>query len=201
MQWLIHRNKHNKHLHVSAVPLSYFHGSIGASCPSFTTLSLLNVKDSVTTRARVVRILKLIHEEGDQAAAQHQPKADEEQAHEPGISPGLVGDITHDLLLAGGAGGHAWVEAQCRVIADILVFAISSFSSLSVRAAGVHWQLCTAALWRSEGSVDVVNLDSIILTSNWYHIRGNVFPSVRTHCAAQFIFSCLLMESLEMMCF
>lgn len=73
MQWLIHRNKHNKHLHVSAVPLSYFHGSIGASCPSFTTLSLLNVKDSVTTRARVVRILKLIHEEGDQAAAQHQP--------------------------------------------------------------------------------------------------------------------------------
>lgn len=69
----------------------------------------------------MVGVLKVVHEEGDEAAAQHKPEADEEEAHEPGISTGLVGDVGHDLLLAGGAGRHTRVKAQCCVIAHKLL--------------------------------------------------------------------------------
>lgn len=54
------------------------------------------------------------------------PAADEEQAHEPRVRPRFVGDVGHDLLLAGGAGGHAGKPPQRRVIAHILPFAIIS---------------------------------------------------------------------------
>lgn len=79
------------------------------------------MQHSVTAGARVVGVLKVVHEEGDEAAAQHQPEADEEEAHEPGVSPGLVGNIGHDLLLAGGAGRHPRVKAQSGVIAHKLL--------------------------------------------------------------------------------
>lgn len=94
---------------------------------------------SVTAGACVVGIFKLVHEEGDQAAAQHQPNTDEEQAHEPGVFASLVGDVGHDLLLAGSAGGHAWVKAQCCVIADVLVFAIC-LRGRRVEPTSVYWQ-------------------------------------------------------------
>lgn len=50
----------------------------------------------------------------------HPPAADEEQAHEPRVRPGFVGDVGHDLLLAAGARRHAGVPPQRRVVADVL---------------------------------------------------------------------------------
>lgn len=44
---------------------------------SFAALFLLNVEHPVAARAGVVRILEVVHEEGDQAAAQHQPAAEQ----------------------------------------------------------------------------------------------------------------------------
>lgn len=123
MQWLLHSDQQDDTLRARLTP--GFCGSIGASCLSFTTLSLLDVQHSVTAGARVVGVLKLVHEEGDEAAAQHQSEADEEQAHEPGVSAGLVGDVGHDLLLAGRAVGHTGVEAQRSVVAHkLLTFGI-----------------------------------------------------------------------------
>lgn len=42
---------------------------------SFAALFLLDVEHPVAAGAGVVRILEVVHEEGDQAAAQHQPAA------------------------------------------------------------------------------------------------------------------------------
>lgn len=42
---------------------------------SFAALFLLNVEQPLAARAGVVRILEVVHEEGDEAAAQHQPAA------------------------------------------------------------------------------------------------------------------------------
>lgn len=120
MQWLIRSNQQDD-THVWSRLAPGICGSIGASCLSFTTLPLLDVQHSVTAGARVVGVLKLVHEEGDEAAAQHQPEADEEQAHEPGVSAGLVGDVGHDLLLAGRAVGHTGVKAQRSVVAHKLL--------------------------------------------------------------------------------
>lgn len=153
-----------------------FCGSIGESCLSFTTLPLLDVQHSVTAGACVVGILKLVHEEGYEAAAQHQSEADEEQTHEPCISAGLVGDIGHDLLLAGGAGGHPRVKAQGGVVAHILIFV--RFRGRRVQPSCVHWQLCGVALWRSEGGVDMINLDSTILSVHWHHVWRRILSSI-----------------------
>lgn len=51
----------------------------------------------------------------------HPPAADEQQAHEPRVRPGFIGDGGHDLLLAGGARRHAGVPPQRRVVADVLL--------------------------------------------------------------------------------
>lgn len=171
-------------------------GSSGDLRVSFTALSLLDVQHSVTARARVVGVLKLVHEEGNEAAAQHQPEADEEQAHEPGVSSGLVGDVGHDLLLAGGAGRHAGVKAQRRVVAHkLLTFGIR-VRGPRVQTSCVHWELCGVTLWRIERSVDMINLDSAstaFLTVHWHHIRRCILPSVRTHWAA--LLSCLCLSA------
>lgn len=87
----------------------------------------------------MVGVLKLVHEEGDEAAAQHQPEADEEQAHEPGVSAGLVGDVGHDLLLAGRAVGHPRVKAQCGVIAHKLLAFGVRVRGLRVHPSREHW--------------------------------------------------------------
>lgn len=89
----------------------------------------------------MISIFKPVHEEGDQAATQHQPKTDEEQAHEPGVFASLVGDVGHDLLLAGSASGHAWVKTQGCVVADVLIFAIS-FGGRRVEPTSVYWRCC-----------------------------------------------------------
>lgn len=44
---------------------------------SFAALLLLDVEHPVAAGAGVVRILEVVHEEGDQAAAQHQPAAEQ----------------------------------------------------------------------------------------------------------------------------
>lgn len=44
---------------------------------SFAAFFLLNVEHPVAARAGVIRILEVVHEEGDQAAAQHQPAAEQ----------------------------------------------------------------------------------------------------------------------------
>lgn len=65
----IHRNKLRlEHRHGV---ISYFYGPpFLPSCSSFTAFLLLHVQDSVAAGARVVGVLELFHEEGDQAAAQ-----------------------------------------------------------------------------------------------------------------------------------
>lgn len=47
----------------------------GSTSLSFAALFLLDVEHHVAAGAGVVRILEVVHEEGDQAAAQHQPAA------------------------------------------------------------------------------------------------------------------------------
>lgn len=130
----------------------------------------------------MVGVLKVVHEEGDEAAAQHQPQADEEEAHEPGVSAGLVGDIGHDLLLAGGAGRHPGVKAQSCVVAHKLL-TLTSLRGRRVQPSCVNWHRCRAALWGGEGGVHVVNLDSIIPTVHRHHVGRSVLPSICTHCA------------------
>lgn len=57
---------------------------------SFAALFLLNVENPVAARAGVVRILEVVHEERDEAAAQHQPAAQQrtfEQTSQTGGFP------------------------------------------------------------------------------------------------------------------
>lgn len=53
------------------------------------------------------------------------PEAEKEESHQPGICPGFVRNVRHDLLLAGGAGGHARIKTQRCVVTGQLFFAIA----------------------------------------------------------------------------
>lgn len=68
----------------------------------------------------------------------HSPTADEEYAHHPREGPRFIGDIGHDLLLAGGTGRHARRRPQCRVIANKLPFAIVQACADATSSTGVH---------------------------------------------------------------
>lgn len=187
------KHEHPKHTHKGSGML--FHISTGlfpSRCSSFTAFPLLHVQHSVTAWACVVNVLEPLHEERNQAAAQDQPAADKEQAHEPGVRPCFVGDVGHDLLLAGSAGCHPRRITERRVVANIPLFAIAGRVETWTDAStttGEHWCRTSSTDPATRGvaleverGVRIVNLHSF--PTFWYDVGRELLVSVWTHCSA-----------------
>lgn len=115
---------------------------------SFAALFLLNVEHPVAARAGVVRILEVVHEEGDQAAAQHQPAAEQrtfEQTSQTGWFP--LQHMTWRGLLKG-SGGLSQAPTRSR-------WRVSTWATHTSRLCRWRWSWPAAGrkcMWSCRGS-------------------------------------------------